>query len=109
MVLSPASKLRRWSFGRYATRKDLDPELLPPLRSDCDCFYLLHAEGGPKPSHGAAEAFNFTAVVEVDEMHLDIWALHLETMSEELRAEERRQPSWDAWQAAFQLDMSVEL
>lgn len=105
MVLSPASKVLRWSYGRYERSSDVaeskhsnDPNLLPRglprPRSDCDCFFLLFAEGGSRPSYGRAEAFNFTALVPAGEMHLDIWALHLESTSPELEYEEGRNPSW---------------
>ncbi|CAK9103415.1 unnamed protein product [Durusdinium trenchii] len=68
---------------------------LPRKRSDCDCFFLLYAEGGIEPSEGSSEAFNFTVLVEAGtEMHLDLWALHLESSSDHLRHEERRVPSW---------------
>eukprot|EP00435_Cladocopium_sp_Y103_P050537 s212_g15.t1 len=105
MVLSPASKVVQWSYGRYDRSSDAaeakhsnDPKMLPRglprPRSDCDCFFLLFAEGGSQPSYGRSEAFNFTALVPPGEMHLDIWALHLESTSPELEYEEERSPSW---------------
>ncbi|CAK9008105.1 unnamed protein product [Durusdinium trenchii] len=106
MVLAPASRVQQWSFGRYERSADhrdakhsTDPANLPlglpRKRSDCDCFFLLYAEGGIEPSEGSSEAFNFTVLVEAGtEMHLDLWALHLESSSDHLRHEERRVPSW---------------
>lgn len=120
MVLSPASKVVAWTYGRNERRMDMprpsnsnDPYLrlgLPRKRSDCDCFFLLYAEGGPQPSYGEKEAFNFTVLVPPGEMHFDVWALHLETMSPELQYEEERFPSWVAhmgWVSELQVHKIV--
>ncbi|CAE7211494.1 Ermp1, partial [Symbiodinium microadriaticum] len=105
LVLSPRSAIRRWSFGRFASMEDVADskhavdidhlsEQLPPKRMDCDCLFLLFAEGGVNPSRGREEAFNFTLLTPAGELDMDIWGLHLETSSPELQHEKERTPSW---------------
>lgn len=45
-------------------------------------------------------------------MHLDLWALHLESSSDHLRHEERRVPSWVShfgWVSELQAGTEMEL
>jgi len=105
LVLSPLSKIQAWSFGRYASKADdadaqhrvAAEELskkLPRERMDCDCLFLLFAEGGADPTNGREEAFNFTVLTQPGELDMDIWGLHLLNSTPELRFEEERAPSW---------------
>ncbi|CAE7207415.1 Ermp1 [Symbiodinium pilosum] len=117
LVLGPLSSIKAWSFGRYATVADAAdlqlavdmgqlPKQLPFKRMDCDCMFLLFAEGGRSPSNGRAEAFNFTVSASLGELDMDIWSLNLEKSSPELKHEEERTPSWVnfyGWTAELQV------
>jgi hypothetical protein len=102
MAIGPSALVKAWSFGMeddMATRKNSFndsslPSELPPVRPDCDCYWVLFNEGGTDPTRGRSEAFNFTLAVHPGDLRIDVWAAHLDTTSPEIEAQKQRMPHW---------------
>lgn len=116
MALGPRSQVEAWSLGWHPQR-DVGvealswpgsgklPEGLPPPRMDCDCYWVLFAEGGANPARGRSEAFNFTIAVRPGELHVDVWAMHFESASAEVIEQRQRMPVWvdmQGWDSELQ-------
>jgi len=102
MAIGPSALVKAWSFGMNAgiatSNHDVSdsslPDELPPVRPDCDCYWVLFNEGGTNPTRGRSEAFNFTLAVHPGDLRMDVWATHLDTASPEIEAQAQRMPHW---------------
>jgi len=91
--------IKSWSLGYIEKKSDSDKlDTLPPVRPDCDCYWILFSEGGQDPTRGSSEAFNFSVGIELGDeprdLRLDIWATHLEVLSPEIKNYTARAPYW---------------
>lgn len=116
MALGPRSQVEAWSLGWHpqhdvgeeaaAWTGSVDlPKGLPPPRADCDCYWVLFAEGGVNPARGRGEAFNFTIAVRPGELHVDVWAMHFESASSVVLEQQKRMPAWvdmQGWDSELQ-------
>eukprot|EP00931_Biecheleriopsis_adriatica_P114740 TRINITY_DN90655_c0_g1_i1.p1 TRINITY_DN90655_c0_g1~~TRINITY_DN90655_c0_g1_i1.p1 ORF type:complete len:874 (+),score=99.41 TRINITY_DN90655_c0_g1_i1:29-2650(+) len=118
MVLGPRSAIKGWSYGLWSAKGVGEevrswpghgklPEGLPPVRFDCDCYFVLLTTGGANAANGIIGTHNFTIDVEPgQELLLELATHHIEANSSDLIEQRSKSPSWEnlvGWVSEYQM------